>query len=415
MALGNSTTNRFQGLSLALALHTHGLTCTIYELRESSFKEGGGLTLTPNALKILDLLGVYDFIRAEGYQFDKILIKTDTNVKVAEMLAGSQEVFGYDALRIHRQILLNALRKLVGDRGIEIRYGRKFSKVTAENGNGVTFEFEDGSTEAATLLIGADGIHSKVRQCIHPTIEPKYTGIMALISAVDRSALRFPSSEPADNYLPCFIAGKLGVFVILPQSPDGNTITAFSQIHHPETDKAGWYALRESPDKLATMHRQNKEDWPDLVQSALENILPNSTTFWPYSFLPHLDSWISPGNRVILLGDAAHAIQPVSGQGAAQAFEDAYSLALLLSKLGPQVSFDAALEWWQQYRMERTRTILELTKILNDKRLPREKQENPEEQWRGTGQEKLMGWLYMPEVKEKTLAWVEKQAGKQNL
>ena len=368
--------------------------------------------MTPNALRILDLLGVYDSIRSEGYQFDKIVVKTESHVKITEYFLGNENLFGYDALRINRQILLAALRKLAQERGISIKYGRKFSKVIAEDVKGVTFEFEDGSTESATCLIGADGIHSKVRRCIHPTANPVYTGIMALISAVDRSTLRFPSSEDADNYLPCFIAGKHGAFIVLPQSPDGNTIAVLSHSQFPETDKAGWDALRASPDKMMKMQIHNKEEWPDFVQSVMENIQPDSIAPWPYSFMPHLDTWTSPNKRVILLGDAAHAIPPASGQGAAQAFEDAYSLSLLLSNLGPQVKFEAAVEWWQRYRMERTKNILELTQVLNDKRLPRAKQRNPEGDWRGRdeGNElQQQGWLYMPKVQEDTLTWVQSQ------
>jgi 2-polyprenyl-6-methoxyphenol hydroxylase-like FAD-dependent oxidoreductase len=368
--------------------------------------------LTPNALKILDLLGVYDNIRSEGYQFDKIVVKTESNVKITEYFLGNEKLFGYDALRINREILLATLRKLVQERGISIRYGRKFARVVTEDAKGVIFEFEDGSTESASLLIGADGIHSKVRRYIHPTAKPVYTGVMALISAVDRSTLRFPSSENADNHLPCFIAGKHGAFIMVPQSPDGNTVAVLSHSQFPETDKAGWKALRASTGKMMKMQTYNKEDWPDFVQSVMENIQPNTIAPWPYSFMPHLDTWASPGKRVILLGDAAHAIPPASGQGAAQAFEDSYSLSMLLSRLSPQVKFEAMVEWWQRYRMERTRTVLELTQILNDKRLPRAKQRNPEGDWRGRdeGNElQQQGWLYMPKVQEDTLAWIERE------
>jgi 2-polyprenyl-6-methoxyphenol hydroxylase-like FAD-dependent oxidoreductase len=360
-------------------------------------------------------LGVYNRIRSEGYQFDRVVIKTETNVKIRDYFLGNEKLFGYDALRINREILLATLRKSVQDQGILIKYGRKFSQVTAENEDTVSFEFEDGSTESASLLIGADGIHSEVRRYIHPTASPVYTGIMALVSTVDRSTLRFPSPEAADNYLPCFITGKHGAFVMIPQSPDGNTITAFSHTQLPDRDKAGWDDLRSDIEKLLAMQMHNKEEWPDFVQSVMENIQSGTTTAWPYSFMPHLDTWTSPAKRVVLLGDAAHAIPPASGQGAAQAFEDAYSLSLLLSNLSPQIKFEAGVDWWQQYRMERTKAILVITQIMNEKRLPRAKQRNPDREWQGReeGNElEQQGWLYMPKVQEDTLVWVETQKQK---
>lgn len=372
--------------------------------------------MTPNALKILDLLGVYDTIRSEGYSFDRIVVKTESNVKITEQLLGNEKVFGYDALRMNRQKLMATLRKLIRERGISIKYGRKFSGVVAEDANGVVFEFEDGSRESASLLIGADGIHSKVRRYLHPTVKPVYTGVMCLISAADRSTFRFPSTRDEDNYLPRFIAGKHGAFILVPQSPDGNIVAVMSHAQHPDMDKASWDALQASPDKLMAMQIRNKEDSPDFVQSVMENIQPETITLWPYNFLQPLDSWTSPGKRVILLGDAAHAMPPTSGQGAGQALEDAYSLSMLLSRVCPQVTFEAALAWWQSYRMERTKAVLELNQSLNEKRRPLANQRNPEGDWRGRvegNERRQQGWLYMPKVEEDTLAWIEREKGRE--
>ncbi|KAG0648012.1 FAD-dependent monooxygenase atA [Hyphodiscus hymeniophilus] len=398
-----------EGLSLALALHSHGIPSRIYELREPSFNEGGGLTLTPNALKILDLLGIYDIIKNEGYTFDRMVVKTDSNVKIAEHLVGNGKLFGYDAMRINRQKLMTTLREMVGARGISIEYGRKFSGIIAEDAGGVVFEFEDGSRESASVLIGADGIHSKVRQYLHPEVKPVYTGVMCLLSTADKSTFRFPDT---DLYLPRFVAAKHGAFILVPQSPDGNTVAVMSHSQYPDTDRAGWDALRSSTDKLMAMQVHNKEEYPDFVQSVMENIQPETMSIWPYNTLPNLDTWTSPTRRVILLGDAAHAMPPASGQGAAQALEDAYSLSMLLSRASSQARYAASVEWWQAYRMERTRAVSELTQVLNDKRRPLASQRNPDADWRGReegGERRQQGWLYMPNVHEDTLAWIERE------
>jgi 2-polyprenyl-6-methoxyphenol hydroxylase-like FAD-dependent oxidoreductase len=403
--------SHIQGLGLALALHAHGIASTIYELREKSFSEGGGLTLTPNALKILDILGVYGIIRSEGSSFDKIVIKNESNVQIAENLLGSEKVFGYDALRMNRQKLMATLQKMVRERGMPIKYSRKFSRVVTEDAQGVVFEFEDGSRESASLLIGADGIHSRVRRYLHPTVKSVYTGVMCLISAADRRTFRFPTSGD-DNYLPRFVAGKHGAFILVPQSADGNTIAVMSHAQHPDMGRAGWEALKSSPEKLMAIQIQNKDDSPDFVQSVMENIQPETMALWPYHFVQPLDTWTSHAKRVILLGDAAHAMPPTSGQGAGQGLEDAYSLSMLLSRVGPEVTLEAALAWWQGFRMERTKAVLELNQSLNEKRRPLANQRNPQGDWRARveGKERRdQGWLYMPKVEEDTLAWIESQ------
>jgi hypothetical protein len=83
--------------------------------------------------------------------------------------------------------------------------------------------------------------------------------------------------------------------------------------------------------------------------------------------------------------------------------------------LSPQIKFEAGVDWWQQYRMERTKAILEITQIMNEKRLPRAKQRNPDREWQGReeGNElEQLGWLYMLKVQEDTLVWVETQKQK---
>jgi 2-polyprenyl-6-methoxyphenol hydroxylase-like FAD-dependent oxidoreductase len=370
--------------------------------------------LTPNALKILDLLGIYDTIRNEGYKFDKLVVKTESNVKIAEHLIGDERLFGHDALRMNRETLMATLRKMVRERGISIKYGRKFSAIVAEDARGVIFEFEDGSRESASLLVGADGIHSKVRRYIHPTVKPVYTGVICLLSTADKSTFRFPD---ADNYLPRFIAGKHGAFILVPQSPDGTTVAVMSHSQYPDTNRSGWDSLRSSTDKLMAMQIRNKEESPDFVQSVMENIQPETMSIWPYNFLPHLNTWTSPAKRVILLGDAAHAMPPTSGQGAAQALEDAYSLSMLLSRSDQGVNFEAAIEWWQNYRMDRTERVLELTQLLNEKRRPLANQRNLDGDWKGReegNERRQQGWLYMPDVREDTLAWIEREEAKEN-
>ncbi|KAI1081066.1 hypothetical protein F5B20DRAFT_579444 [Whalleya microplaca] len=107
---------------------------------------------------------------------------------------------------------------------------------------------------------------------------------------------------------------KPGAFLLVSQKPDGSELFIGSQRRFAELDPAGWEALRKDKQRLYDMLQENKADWPDVVQSALEAM---------------------PVDR--MGGDAAHAIPPTAGQDANQALEDVRALATLLSKLSPDV------------------------------------------------------------------------------
>lgn len=94
------------------------------------------------------------------------------------------------------------------------------------------------------------------------------------------------------------------------------------------------------------------KEWSDLAQSGqAQASAPETHSFniWPFHTVPKLDSWASEKGRVIISGDAAHAIPPTAGQGANQAFEDNFSLAYLFSAPGPPRHLKEGLAVWQSY------------------------------------------------------------------
>lgn len=137
----------------------------------------------------------------------------------------------------------------------------------------------------------------------------------------------------------------------------------------------GWSELQSDKDEAVRISSQNKESWPELIQSAIEIIDKDKVNTWPYYAVPRLEKWASPSGQVIILGDAAHAVPPNSGQGVNQAFEDAWMLALLLKNLSNGVESEKALQFWHGWRQERVDRILDLTNAMNNKRLPLAEQE----------------------------------------
>ncbi|KFY08417.1 hypothetical protein V492_06241 [Pseudogymnoascus sp. VKM F-4246] len=399
------------GLALALALHAQSISCAIYEQRLRSLKIGGAIILAPNALRVLDALGLYDKIRMMGFNFENVTFKDESHATMNSFQFGNEHLYGFSALRISRQTLVHELLTAVEDRGIPVRFDAKYSNLISEDESGVSFQFIDGSIESATLLVGADGIHSKVRQCMYPSVKPVYSGQLAIISLVRRSMIRFP--EGIDYPLPVVIYGTRGAFLIMPQDIGGESIHAGTQQAFPERDKLGWDSLASSKSELTELFNANLQWWPDVVKSCVEATTPENLTIWPYYFVPKLKHWTSEGGKVILLGDAAHAIPPTAAQGTCMALEDAYTLALVLSRPSTQLPLFKALAWWQNFRQERIDKVLELTTQLGSLRLSAAERaelalqtnQTQDDLIRAAGSD--LQWLYSANLREEVLSWIE--------
>lgn len=380
------------GLALALSLHQQGISCTIYESRPEPLDIGGAIMLSPNALRILDNLKLYDRLVPLAYRFQTLHFYTETGKSVDEFEFGAQQKHGYNGMRIYRFELINVLLEALTDAGIEPVFGKKFIKVVEEDHEGVTWEFEDGSTASASLLVGADGIHSRVRRHINPEAVPKFTKMIGVTAAIPAAQLALTSEDHLTLPL-TIMSKKRGAFVAAPQRKDGSEILIGKQcVVTTEPDREGWAEMTKDKDWAVNFLREGSEDYPLIVARAVADIPAGSVNLWPFYVVPKLDSWVSQKGHVLVLGDAAHAIPPTAGQGVNQAFEDVYTFALVLRELQKQDDKrieKRVLRNWQTVRQERVDGVLELNNKLNKRRLPVSEGENEVE-----GEEFDLGWLY---------------------
>ncbi|KAK1959672.1 kynurenine 3-monooxygenase [Colletotrichum sublineola] len=383
------------GMALALSLAAQSIPSTIYESRSEvplPHRAGGGMMLCPNALRILDSLGLYESLLSKAYSFDYVYYKNSEEATVDRYpLGGGAAEFGYDAVRIFRQELVDILTKACRERGVAVEYGKRFVRVIEEDKAGVEFEFRDGGRRRAGLLVGADGIHSRVRSTwVAPDVEPSFVGLAALTYAVPTAQLRVPADK--DYRFPVSVASRNGVFVLAPQGADGGEMLAGTQVPFDAGRAAlGREALMADKEALKTRLRAGEENWPDVVRGGRR-----------------------AGGRVLVLGDAAHAIPPTTGQGASMALEDAASLALVIKRVGEsqgKIGCEEGLGFWQEMRRERLGELVVLTKMLNNKRLPSDKLAAlpREEVWCEEG-ERQMEWLYMPKIEDRIEEWVKEKA-----
>ncbi|KAK1753785.1 hypothetical protein QBC47DRAFT_430762 [Echria macrotheca] len=392
------------GLCLALALHQQSLPCIVYESRAAPLNIGGAVMLSPNALRVLDALGIYSTIKRQGYNFEILHFRTLAGELTETYEFGSEAKYGYPGLRIYRHVLIDALLAALRDRRVPVEYGRKFSHVIAEADDGVTFAFTDGSTASADLLVGADGIHSTVRKYLYPNLETRFLGMAGITAAVPTAQLKLP----ADFHIPVtFVSPEHGAFVIAPQEPDGSEVLIGRQKHLPkDLDRQGLAVLTADKDSHIAFLRQGIDAFPDIVRNAVSSIPTDKMNVWPFYVVPRLERWASERRRIVILGDAAHAIPPSAGQGINQAFEDVYMFALLL-KAGGSVDQKEALGFWQGYRQDRLNRILKLNEQIDLRRMPVK-----------PGAEKVerepfeLGWLYEPDFKGVVDSWVNKTVKK---
>ena len=366
--------------------------------------------LSPNSLQILDSWGVYERIADKGHSFSYVDFQDPKGQSVDHQYLGSKDLFGYDALRIYRNIILHELLSTAHERGIKIHYNKKLIGIVDETDESVTIEFQDGERRTSSLLVAADGIHSKIRSFIYPAIKPIYNGVLVVAGGVKRSELVVP--EGADLSHPITQASEAGAFILATQNPDGSELLAGTQRNFPEQDRAGWERIAKDHAFQQSFLEEGLEHRSKLMRSAIKNVMDDSRYTWPQHTLPHLPKWTSEKGRVIIIGDAAHAIPPTSGQGANQAFEDGYALAMLLAKKPPNASETDALAYWQDIRQERVTKLLDLTRRINNMRLPVHQQAKLDKAdlWESGGSAESLRWLFEPDLDRKILSWVDKHS-----
>lgn len=147
------------GPALAIALAKSGIRSTIFELRPERGDAGGSLSLAPNASIVLDkILGVWPKLTTEGFLYTKLAARLEDGYVLGDISAPGE----YKTLRIMRSTLHRILIEACPPELVEVKFGADFKSIL-ESDQGVTVSFADGSTATGDIVVGADGLHSKVR------------------------------------------------------------------------------------------------------------------------------------------------------------------------------------------------------------------------------------------------------------
>ena len=367
--------------------------------------------LTPNGLKVLDHLGVFARIKDVCWSSNVRTFKNDRDETVRKSVVADEKVCGYMNHRLFRRVLLATMKGMLEEAGVPVTYHSKFEGITADSTSGITFRI-NGREQHCAMLIGADGISSSVRKALEPNIVPEYTGTLGLIAHIHRDTVQWPYPEFEKA---CTIQGKPGAMFMIPEVKDGSEIMVGMQIKHPDQSRAEWEAMARDTVVMSSFFRKGYEEWHNTAKSIIDSVCASKETMylWPFLKMPKLESWYSSTGRVVILGDAAHAIPPSSGQGTNQAMEDVYALTYLLANTQPGELLQT-LQFWQELRQERIDLVYDWTTNSNNvQRLPEAErlrllQEGGKTK-DGTANDDML-WLYVSDSQQKMDDWLKSRS-----
>ncbi len=330
------------GTVAALALKKAGLEPVIYE----SFDRGADgvgafLTLAVNGIHALSAVDI-DAARLGGFETPRLALHLGDGRKLAEFPFGPALPGGGVARTISRSELYTGLRDEAVKRGVCVEYGKRLVEARASAGGGVTARFADGTKASGDLLVGADGLHSRVREIIDPGApRASYVGLLN-VGGVARG-IRAPG--PLGTMQMFF--GKRCFFAYVPH-PNGDVLWFANPFRRREPTKSELAAI--SPDQWRNdlLELFAKDATPAL---AIIRATPELIAGWSTYDFPTVPHWHA--GRMIIIGDAAHAASPSSGQGASMAIEDAVVLAQCLRDANRIETAFATYESLRRERVER--------------------------------------------------------------
>ncbi|KAE9379620.1 FAD/NAD(P)-binding domain-containing protein [Stipitochalara longipes BDJ] len=345
------------GPILALSLQSLGIKATIYESRPRDYPQPGTIVLIPNSLRILDRLGLLSTIKGGAFAFTLFNVVKKDGSMIGRMIMGSEERYGYPALRVYRDKLRHALLDAAKKSGVEVKYGMRCTGIEIETSSQAIATFEDGEKVQADLIVGADGVNSKIRPHIHPGVASEYTGGMFITGSLDRKDLG-PFKWP----LPCVIPGPAGKFALAPADKEGEVISFFAWINGQEKAREEWRELGKNKAELRKIIQSyNSDAYPDVVRALVTETPLYILNCWPFQIVPKLETYVSETGRVVIMGDAAHASKPNGGQGGSVSLEDAATLAIAIKKAYTKTDFSEAREIltrWDSSRVQRIEQVV---------------------------------------------------------
>ena len=324
------------GLALASALDASGLRSIVIDPadpapRSSSAFDGRTSAVSSSSVRMLDTIGVLDQLEAPGCPIRRIAVADGLQAGGLHFDADDDEALGW----MHENRHLRAALQARAEAGQNIRLSWKTTVRSVDRGDHrVRVEFGDGGVAEAPLLVAADGRRSVTREQAGIRIARWKYDHHAIVSVIRH--------ERPHDHVAYEIFFPTGPFALLPMTDDDTGHRSAIVWSVPEGDAAGWLSL-------------NDEDFAAEAEAAMGGFLGKVTMIAARSSYPlgfHHSATIT-ARRLALVGDAAHAIHPIAGQGLNLGFRDAAALAQVLvegARLGLDLGDAQLLDRYERWR-----------------------------------------------------------------
>ena len=342
------------GLVLALALRERGISYEVYEQADELREVGAAVALSANGTRELRRLGLGERVEALSVIPSALVIRRwDTGEIIADHPIGRggtyQATFGAPYYGVHRVALLQALADRLGDEGLML--GRRCVAVE-ERPSGVELRFADGASATADVVVGADGVHSVIRPHVVAEARGRFSGTVGYRGLVPVEELpSLPDPTPLQ-----FWAGP-GRHLLHYAIDGGRTINFLAVVRVPKWTNDEWMEECAVSDAVDAF-----DGWHPAVTEMVG--ATDVGARWALHDLAPLTSWHT--DRVVLIGDAAHAMMPHQGQGANQTIEDAIVLADCLADADTADDLASALQRYEDRRRNRTIAVQWLSRRTAD-------------------------------------------------
>ena len=335
------------GLSVALALRKQGYSPRVYERRAVPATMGAGVTLWPNASFVLEELGLRQNIEAIGGR-PLTMRRQDAagNALGGLDISLLDRTMGYPTYTVLRRHLQEVLLEHAARAGIVVEFGRQAVGIELNAHGRAVAHFENGASICPDLLIGADGrMESVARKFVAGDNTPIYQGFVNWIGVAHGTHPLVDEISIQDFW---GVGERFGCVAVRPEL-------------------VYWAAAQARPlneaRPTADMHKELEKlfaQWPEPVSRIINATSESAIRLIAVHDLEPLHTW-SRAN-VLLVGDAAHAPLPTSGQGACQALEDAWHLARCLD--GASGDLEKIFQTFAKVRAPKTARLAEQGRVF---------------------------------------------------
>jgi len=332
------------GLAAALSLHQAGFEVCIFERASEVGEVGAGIQISPNGARVLHALGLASALDAVAFRPAAVELRLHkSGFMVSRRPFGDQIAARYGApyYHIHRGDLHGLLRRAVQSRcGDVIALGHEVESV-AQSAAGVAAHFRGGGVAHGDVLIGCDGIHSKVKESLLGPEKPTFTGNVAWRGVVPAGQLKGVDVRPV---VTSWMAPRSHAVTYFLRR--GELVNFVGVTERSDWTSESWVERGAKRDLIADF-----AGWHPTVRAIAEAI--DQPYRWAIFAREPLPKWCE--GRVALLGDACHPMLPFLAQGAVMAIEDGAVLAACLAAGTSEVA--AALRRYEQLRLPRTARV----------------------------------------------------------